>query len=281
MLTLSGKTIPKQLQTIPDPPVLLYVSSNSLDDLLAKPRVAIVGSRKVTPYGKGVTQQLAHDLAARGVVVVSGLALGVDAIAHKAALDAGGQTIAILPSGITRVYPSTHQQLAKQIVQAGGALISEYPDGCEAFKGNFVLRNRLVSGISDALIVTEAATKSGTMHTASYAIRQGRPVFAVPGNITSPLSAGTNYLIKRGARIVTESSDILSVLGISSAAAKKNIHSDDPNEQIIIDLLQQGTVDGGELLALSQFNAQQFAQTMTMLEIKGVISPLGNNQWKL
>lgn len=281
MLTLTDTQIPKPLQIIPNPPKTLYVMSDSLEDLLSRPRVAIVGSRKVTPYGRGVTKQFASELASKGIVIVSGLAFGVDAIAHQAALDAGGQTLAVLPSGISRVYPSSHQQLANNIVRQGGALISEYQDGDKSYPGNFVSRNRLVSGISDVLLVTEAATHSGTMHTANFASQQGKIVFAVPGNITSPLSSGTNNLIKNGAKLITESADILKALGISGKKLTNNIKSNNPKEQAIIDLLQSGITDGGELLFGSKLNAQQFAQTMTMLEIKGIITPTGNNHWSL
>jgi DNA processing protein len=281
MLTLTENSIPEVLRMIPTPPKILYALGDNLENILSRPRVAIVGSRKVTPYGKNVTQQLAGDLAARGVVVVSGLAFGVDAVAHQAALDAGGITMAILPSGVNRVYPSAHQQLADRIVKQGGVLLSEYPDGSIGYKTKFVARNRLVSGISDALLVTEAMSKSGTMHTAAFAHKQGRPVFAVPGNITSPLSAGTNHLIKHGAQLVTEASDILRALGIHHEVASAQIHSNDPREQSIIELLQSGTTDGGDLFAQCNLSVAEFSQVITMLEIKDIVKPLGNNQWAL
>ena len=281
MLTLTKDTIPEPLATIPHAPQTLYVAGENLDALLARPRVAIVGSRKVSAYGRGATKQFAHDLATRGVVVVSGLALGVDAIAHQAALDAGGLTLAVLPSSVEKVYPSSHRQLAERIIANGGALISEYAVGSEAFKTRFIERNRLVSGISDALLVTEAAEKSGTMHTARFAISQGRPVFAVPGNITSPLSAGTNHLIKHGAHLVTDATDILKALGLSHHQSQTNLRSEDPYEQAILAALQAGVTDGGELLMKSRLTAPQYAQAMTMLEIKGMVSPAGNNHWML
>lgn len=281
MLTLSANDIPVQLTAIPHAPKTLYLLGDTLEDLLSRPRVAIVGSRKITPYGKSVTQKLAGDLAARGVVIVSGLAFGVDAIAHQAALDAGGLTMAVLPSSVNTVYPSTHRQLAKRIVVQGGVLLSEYNEVMRSYKTNFVERNRLVSGISDALLVTEAAEKSGTMHTARFAKQQGRPVFAVPGNITSPLSAGTNHLIKHGAQLVTDTAEILKGLGITQETSKTALRSEDPYEQTLLTLMQAGVTDGGEMLAKSNLTAPQYSQAITMLEIKGMLAPLGNNHWRL
>lgn len=279
MLTLTKSDIPTLLQEIPDPPTCLYVRGDTLEDILQKPRIAIVGSRKVTPYGKHITQLFASELAKRGVVIVSGLALGVDSIAHAAALDAGGVTMAVLPGSVTNIYPRTHQQLADRMVAQGGVLLSEYQTGAPTFPFNFVHRNRLVSGISSALLVTEAAAHSGTMHTAQFAQEQGRQVFAMPGPITNPQSAGTNALIQRGAQLVTDADQILAALGITKQSRATLLMRDSPDEQVLIDLLQSGISDGGELLAQSGFSAAKFAQVMTMLEIEGVIKPIGNNHW--
>src|SRR5690349_13682617 len=152
------------------------------------PTVAIIGTRKPSAYGREVGYRLAYDLAKRGVVIVSGLALGMDAIAHKAALDAGGTTIAVMPGGLDRIYPATNTALGERIIANGGALISEYPAGEQIFPGNFIARNRIVAGIADGVLVVEAAIKSGTLHTASFALDYGRPVMAVPGEITNPMS---------------------------------------------------------------------------------------------
>jgi DNA processing protein len=281
MLMLTDSAIPQRLQDIPNPPTTLYVRGESLDMLLKHPCIAIVGSRHVTPYGRDVTARFASELASQGVVVVSGLALGVDAIAHRAALDAGGLTIAVLPSSVDTVYPSTNANLAKQIISSGGALVSEYPMTTRSFKANFVQRNRLVSGISDALLVTEAAKASGTMHTVRFARAQGKTVFAIPGNITSPLSIGTNLLIQQGALSALSAADIIRTLGIAKAPLRKALRSEDPFEQAVLRHLEKGTRDGGELLAASELSAAQFAQAMTMLEIKGIVTALGNNQWGL
>lgn len=253
-------------------------------EIMARPRVAIVGSRKVTAYGRSVTEKLASELATQGIVIVSGLALGIDGIAHKAALDAGGITVAVLPSSLSAIYPSAHRQLAKRIVKEGGALISEYPDGTKSYKQNFIERNRLVSGLADAVLITEAAEGSGTLHTARFAKQQCRPVLAVPGNITSPMSYGTNYLIKQGATIITSSEDVLKILGLTVRTLPKSIaHStrDNPNEQHVLELIISGIHDGGELLEKSNLGVVVFNQTLTMLEITGAIKNQGNNQWML
>lgn len=257
----------------------IYIESGNLDDLLARPRVAIVGSRKISAYGRMVTAQFAGELARQGIVIVSGLALGVDAVAHRAALEAGGLTIAVLPSPLDDIYPASHHNLARQIVEQGGALMSEYPSGTPTFKWNFIERNRIVSGISDALLITEAAENSGTMHTARFALEQGKDVLAVPGNITSPTSMGTNNLIKSGAAPATNVQDVLDMLGFKAPQITKKQTGSNELEQCILDLMAADVTDGNELLVRSRLPAEQFNQTVAMLEITGKIHSLGNNQW--
>ena len=184
-VTLNANALPGVLRHISDSPQKLYVWGN-LTPLLAKPRLAVVGSRKVTPYGKAVTSDLVRTVAGQGVVIISGLALGVDALAHKAALEAGGYTIAVLACGLDKPYPSTHRQLARQILERGGALVSEYPEGTPPLQHQFIERNRLVSGLSDGVLITEAAEKSGTLHTANFALDQGKTVR--PSRATLPAS---------------------------------------------------------------------------------------------
>lgn len=284
-LTLIASKIPQKLRKIPQPVTQLFIrmqEDQSVNELFTRPCVAVVGSRKVSAYGKAVTAQLSAELAKRGIVIISGLALGVDSISHKAALEAGGLTVAVLPGPLTNIYPGAHWRLAQQIVARGGALVSEYQPGRQIYPGNFIERNRIVSGLCDALLVTEAAERSGTLHTARFALEQGREVLAVPGNITSPTSAGTNNLIKTGATPVTCVEDILHVLGLETGSqAATAPRGATPHEQTLLTLVFEGVADGAELLARSQLDPSLFNQTLTMLEIRGQIRPLGNNHWAL
>ncbi len=244
--------------------------------------VAIVGTRRPTNYGKEVTYKLANDLAQKGVVIISGLALGIDGIAHQAALDAGGTTLAVLASGVDNVTPRSHIGLAKKIIEAGGAIISEYEPSSEARDFQFLARNRIVSGLADAVIVTEAASRSGTLATVSHALSQGKEVFVVPGNITSPMSAGCNALIKQGAQVLTAASDVLEVIAPGLLRPQTILPlGDNPLETKIIQLLQSGVRDGDTLLTETHADASDFAQALTMLEINGLIRSLGGNTWTL
>ena len=242
--------------------------------------VAIVGTRKPTAYGKEVTFKIAYDLAKKGVVIVSGLALGVDAIAHKAALEAGGTTIAVLANGLDHIYPATNRPLADAIVKSGGAIISEYPPGTPARDFQFLARNRIVSGIADAVIVTEAASRSGTLATVAHALDQNKEVFAVPGAITSPMSVGPNRLLQQGAHPVLDARDILQVIAPSLLDTQTTLNlGSNPMEVAIIDLLQRGVRHGEQLQQESRLSVSDFSQTLTMLEIAGLIRSLGGNQW--
>lgn len=244
--------------------------------------VSIVGSRKPTGYGKEVAYKLAYELASKGIIVVSGLAIGIDAIAHQAALDAGGTTLAVLGGGLSYIHPRSNQRLADNILAQNGALISEYEPAMPSLSHQFVERNRIVSGLCDALIVVEAALRSGTLSTANFALHQGKDVAAVPGNITSPMSAGCNKLIKQGATPVTETADILELLGLNPKSAQTSLPlAENEHEAAILNLLQNGLRDGDEMQKQSQLDAALFAQTLSMLEITGKIRALGANQWTL
>ncbi|HMH70671.1 MAG TPA: DNA-processing protein DprA [Candidatus Saccharimonadales bacterium] len=246
------------------------------------PSVAIVGTRKPTAYGKEVGHTLAFDLAKRGVAVISGLALGIDAIAHRGALEAGGTTIAVLGNGLPDIYPATHKDLARQITERGGAIISEYEPGVSARQYQFLERNRLVSALSDAIIIVEAAARSGTLNIAGHALEQGREVFVVPGNITSPLSAGCNNLLKQGAHPVTCASDVLEVIAPHLLKAQSILPlGNTPLESRLIELLQSGVRSGDQLQQESGAAPSEFNQTLTMMEITGTIRSLGSNQWAL
>lgn len=270
------------LTSVETPPKQIYY----IGTLPAKrqPTVAIVGTRKPTTYGKEVATKLAYELAQRGVIIVSGLALGIDAIAHRACLDAGGTTLAVLGNGLHKIYPHTNRALGERIVNQGGAVLSEFEEGIEPLPFNFLKRNRIVSGLADVVVIIEAASRSGTLNTAMHALNQGREVCAVPGNITSPLSAGCNGLIRQGATPVTSSADILELLALSSpettAQASLPLGAT-PLETRIISLLQEGVRDGNELQQKSGASPSEFSSALTMLEIAGTITALGANQWRL
>lgn len=247
-----------------------------------RPTVAIVGTRRPTAYGKEVTIRFATDLARQGIVIVSGMALGVDGIAHRAALDARGLTIAIQGNGLAELNPRTHVQLGRDIINSGGAIISEYEPNVPARGFQFLERNRLVSGLSDAILITEASARSGTLNTARHALEQGKEVFVIPGNITSPLSAGCNMLIKQGAMPVTNPEDIIEVIAPHLLRPQTSMAlGDNPLQTKIIQLLQAGIRDGDELLKKSNSDAGAFLQELTMLEINGQVRALGANQWTL
>jgi DNA processing protein len=207
------ETYPKLLKEIEDRPPVLYIKVKQMDRIFQQKAIAVVGTRKVTRYGQEVTEKITKGLVEAGLVIVSGLARGVDKIAHETTINNGGITIAVLGGSLDLIYPPEHQDLAERIVENNGAIMSELPLGSQTVPGNFPARNRIISGLSLGVVVTEAAQKSGSLITASRAAEQGREVFAVPGPITSSLSAGTTELIKKGARVVTEISDILAELG--------------------------------------------------------------------
>lgn len=279
-LPTDSSDFPECLRQIPDPPQQLYLAGAPLESFLERPRVAIVGSRKVSPYGRQVTSQLAQELAERGVVIVSGLALGVDAIAHQGALTAHGSTIAVLPCSLDKLYPANNDRLGRQIVASGGSLVSEYARGTPfLFKYNFVARNRLIAGLADAVLITEAAADSGSLHTADFALQQGREVMVVPGNITSATSVGTNNLLKVGATPVTSVDDILHVLHLEPTSTTPKRQGSTAAEQMVLDLLANDIHDGDQLLNASHLPAAEFNQTLTMLEITGKVTARGANTW--
>ena len=250
------------------------------------PVVSIVGSRKPSAYGKEVTERLATDLAKAGCVIVSGLALGVDCIAQKAAIEAGGTVVAVVPNELPDISPRTNYQLAMSIIEQDGAVVSEWMKGDNKIvnRWSFLERNRLVSGLADGIIITEAAERSGTLNTASHALNQGRDLFVVPGNITSPLSAGCNTLLKQGAYLVTDADDVLSIIApekLQKDNVQELVVSATIEEGIIIKLISEGLRDGDEIQQKSGLSASDFATALTMLEINGVIKPLGANNWTL
>jgi len=208
-ICMESEDYPEQLRNIYDLPVKLYVLGNK--ELLKQKSIAIVGSRDATEYGKKVALQFSKELSDCGINIISGLALGIDTCAHLGTLyqDCIGKTIAVLGSGLDEIYPKQNIKLAKQIIKSGGCIITEYPLGTKPEKMNFPQRNRIISGLSRGVLVVEASEKSGSLITTDFALEQGREVFAVPGNILSETSVGSNNLIKQGAKLVTNYEEIL------------------------------------------------------------------------
>lgn len=212
-ICLEEDNYPKLLKEIADAPFVIYAKSvGSINNFCETKSVAVVGTRKMTDYGKSVTERFTKELVANNFVIVSGLARGVDRIAHETTINNGGKTIAVFGTGFDSVYPPEHKTLAERIVESGGILISEFPPGARVARSNFVIRDRIISGLSLGVVVTEASERSGTMITARFAAEQGREVFAVPGPITSDTSKGTAELIKKGAKLVNKVEDILEEL---------------------------------------------------------------------
>lgn len=212
-ILIKNNKYPNQLKNIYDPPAKLYVLGNRF--ILNQRNFAIVGSRKATQYGKKIAMQISKELAENGLNVVSGLAIGIDSYAHLGCLQVkdAGKTIAVLGSGLDVIYPKENRKLAEQIINSGGCIISEYPIGSKIEKNNFPQRNRIISGLSEGILVVEASQKSGALITAEFGAEQGKEVFAVPGDINKEQSEGCNLLIKDGANVVTSSQDIIDIIG--------------------------------------------------------------------
>jgi DNA processing protein len=266
---------PSRLVNIPDKPDTIYSKGDIPEYRLG---IAIVGTRKPTSYGKQVTAMLTERLAERGAVIISGLAHGIDTIAHQSTLRVGGKTIAVMACGLDQIYPAANRKLAEAILQAEGAIIGEYHPGTPPLQHRFLERNRLVSGLSDIVIVTEASLRSGTMNTVAHALEQGRDVFAVPGPITSAMSAGCNALIAQGAQPIVNIEQFVERL-LPRSAAQTQLFGETSAEQVILDLLAAGHSDGESIHSLSGLDAAQYTQALTMLELRGAIRALGANKW--
>lgn len=276
--TIFESEYPENLKNIYDPPPVLYVKGNLIkEDSLA---ISIVGSRKASDYGLKAAQRIASRLAELGITVVSGMALGIDSAAHKGALEAKGRTIAVFACGLKNVYPMTNFRLSQEI-QKSGALISEYPIDTEAFPAQFPARNRIISGMSLGVIVVEAGEKSGSLITADFALEQGREVFAVPGNISSPNSKGTNELIKNGAKLISTIEDITEELNLEIVYKEKSYVDNYEKQDIsneegrIIAFLQSKGGDKDEIAAAAELQPGKAMAALTMLEVKGLIQQIG------
>jgi DNA processing protein len=267
-LSRSAAEFPPLLRSIHDPPPGLFLRGESEPELLSRPAVAIVGARACSGYGSSVARSLGRELGAAGLVVVSGLARGVDAEAHRGALEAGGATVAVLGCGIDRDYPAAHAELARRVA-AAGLIVSEYAPGVEPAPWRFPARNRIVAGLSSAVVVVEARERSGALITADLALEEGREVFAVPGEITSALSAGSNTLLKLGASPLTAAADLLSCLGVEPAEAHPEVEGAAAD---LLGLVREQPVTADDLARRSGLDAGQIAQVLVELELAGLVS---------
>jgi DNA processing protein len=281
LLTWADAAYPARLLAIDDPPPVLYVRGElRADDEQA---VALVGTRRATPYGRDVAHQLASGLAAAGVTVVSGLALGIDTVAHRAALDAGGRTVAVLGSGVDVIYPPQNRELAARIVaEERGAILSDYALGTGPEAANFPPRNRIISGLVRGVVIVEADLKSGAMITARFALEQGRDVFAVPGSILSHHSDGPNSLLKEGAAPITGVDDILSALDLTRLPEQQTARAVLPanaTEGLLLQLLTNGPLHVDDLGRYSGLPIHEVSSTLTMMELKGLVRQVGPMQY--
>ena len=278
ILTLADADYPKSLLEIPDPPTVIYVRGNP--DLLKQRGLAVVGSRNATPQGMQTAENFSKLLAGQGLSIISGLALGIDAAAHRGALAAGGSTVAVIGTGADRLYPARNKELATAIA-THGAIVSEFPLGTQAAPANFPRRNRIISGLSCGVLVVEAATESGSLITARMAGEQGREVFAIPGSIHSPVARGCHKLIKQGAKLVETAQDILEELGQINATSLPAVEipiKDEENSLLAILGHDSCTLD--ELLERSGSTTEQLLGELLNLELAGRIAPIPGNRYQ-
>ncbi len=263
-----SRGLPRSVSTIFDPPAGVFTRGCAPLELLDAPSVAVVGARACSPYGAQVARMLGRELAAAGLVVVSGLARGIDAEAHRGALEAGGRTVAVLGCGIDRDYPASHAELAGRI-RASGLVVSEYGPGVEPAPWRFPARNRIVAGLSQATVVVEARERSGALITADLALEEGREVFAVPGEITSALSAGTNRLLALGASPLLETADVLRSFGIDPAERPPAAGLSEL-AATALEALGDGPASIDELVAATGLGAGAVAAALSELELAGL-----------
>jgi DNA processing protein len=267
----------QRLKTLALAPKIVYAIGDLPSESVKS--VAIIGTRRPTVYGKKVSFEFAYKMASQGIIIISGLAYGIDAAAHKGAIAAGGRTIAVVAHGLDTLYPPAHKSLTQQIIQKGGGIISEYADGVPTMKHRFLERNRIVSGLADALVVIEAGEQSGTYSTVQYALEQGKEVFAIPGPIDSPASAGTNKLIQQGAHPALHPQDIVEVIAPGLIVLDDPPQGDTPAETQLLLLIYRGIANTQQILDLSALQQTIVMQSLTMLEIHGRIQRDAIGQW--
>lgn len=275
VLTWEDDGYPKRLKEIDQPPPVLYVRGNLLpeDDWA----VAIVGTRRVTAYGRQVAENVSSFLVQNGITVISGMARGVDAIAHKAALENGGRSLAVLGSGVDYIYPPEHRKLAEEIMK-NGALISDYALGTPPESLNFPPRNRIISGLAQAVVIVEAGDRSGALITASFAADQGREVFAVPGNINAPQSRGTNRLIQQGAHPLVDPQEILEILNLTMVShhqVARTMLPADATEAALLKTISQEPLHIDEICYHASMPIEKVAAALAMMELKGMVRQVG------
>lgn len=275
ILTWEDEAYPQRLKEIDQPPPVLYIRGEYLpDDVFA---VAIVGTRRVTSYGRQITEELSSFLAANGITVISGLARGVDALAHQTALKAGGRTIGVLGSGVDKIYPPEHRALAEQMLERG-ALVSDYAPGTPPDASNFPPRNRIISGLSLAVVVVEAGETSGALITAEFAAEQGREIFAVPGSILAPQSKGTNKLIQNGALPLLSVNDLMQALDLTRVgehkAARKVIPTDE-TEARLLSILGDEPLHVDEIRNQTELPIEKVSAALALMELKGMVRQVG------
>jgi DNA processing protein len=273
---------PTYLREIPGPPPLLYMQGEMTE--IDQWAVAVVGTRRLTRYGRQVTRDLVRGLVRSGVTIVSGLARGIDAVAHKTALECGGRTLAVLGSGLDHIYPAEHRTLAQRIGEGRGAVLTEYGLGVKPEAKNFPPRNRVISGLSLGTIVVEAGERSGALITANFALEQNREVFAVPGNVNSPASKGTNRLIQEGAKLVMHVDDVLEELNLRMVVEQTAVQlalPESAEEAALLSELSVQPVHVDELSRATGLPSSLVSSTLTLMELKGMAQQVGGMNYVL
>lgn len=275
---------PKILKEIPDPPRRLFVAGNQCED--NEIMIAIVGTRKASAHGIKIAETFARELSAMGFVVVSGLAMGIDTAAHRGALSSGSRTVAILGNGLDKIYPAQNENLAQKIINQGGGIVSEYESNTPSYKHNFIQRNRIISGLSSAVVIIEAPLRSGALATASFAAAQGREVFVIPGPVSHPNYAGSHALLRDGARLVTSPQDIIEDLGLNNLFEPRTRKNEDlltrqlnDEELLVLSKIKDhnSPLNVDKIIELVKLEPQIVNQTLASLIIRGFIQEAGGN----
>lgn len=279
VIDIKEESYPLLLKVIPNPPKQIYVRGAVPN--LRLPAIAIVGTRKATTAGIGITEEIAAELARQGLIIISGLAMGIDTAAHRGALGARGRTVAVLGNGISEIYPAQNERVAEEILKTGGAIVSEYPPGEPSFKQNFIHRNRIISGLSVAVVVIEAPLRSGALATAGFAAEQGRSVFVVPGPVTHPNYVGSHALIRDGATLATKAKDILEDLGLLQEAGNQETGTRElqfqveltNQESLVLEVIKNAgrPLEVDRIAPLANLEAQAVNQSLTGLLLNGLI----------